>query len=85
LPTLAAVLRHYNEAPAAAAGHSAIKPLELAAEEHCQLEAFPRTPSVPRARLLGAETARTPPKSTVMIAALVILTLLVALVSTEQQ
>lgn len=47
LPTLAAVLRHYNEAPAASAGHSEIKPLELAAEELCQLEAFLRTLSSP--------------------------------------
>jgi cytochrome c peroxidase len=42
-PTLAAVLRHYNAAPAAAAGHSEVKPLNLTDPELSQLEAFLRT------------------------------------------
>jgi cytochrome c peroxidase len=49
--TIAAVLRHYNQAPLASAGHSEIKPLKLADQELRQLEAFLRTlsASVPSA------------------------------------
>ena len=43
LPTLAHVLRHYNTAPAAPAGHSELKPLRLTSAELRQLEAFLRT------------------------------------------
>lgn len=43
IATLPAVLRHYNQAPAASAGHSEIKPLKLADQELRQLEAFLRT------------------------------------------
>jgi cytochrome c peroxidase len=41
--TLAEVLDHYNRAPAAAAGHSELQPLQLRARELRQLEAFLRT------------------------------------------
>jgi cytochrome c peroxidase len=41
--TLAQVLRHYNAAPAAPAGHSELKPLGLSAVELRQLEAFLRS------------------------------------------
>lgn len=47
IATLTAVLRHYNQAPVAPAGHSEIKPLNLAEEELSQLEAFLRTLSAP--------------------------------------
>ena len=40
LGTLAAVLRHYNEAPAAPAGHSELKPLAMSESELAALEAF---------------------------------------------
>lgn len=40
LGTLAAVVRHYNEAPAAPAGHSELKPLAMSAAELAALEAF---------------------------------------------
>lgn len=40
LPTLAAVLDHYNRAPAAPAGHTELKPLRLKSVELKQLEAF---------------------------------------------
>jgi cytochrome c peroxidase len=40
LATLPDVLRHYNSAPAAPAGHSEIKPLKLNAKELRQLETF---------------------------------------------
>jgi cytochrome c peroxidase len=43
LPTLAAVLDHYNRASAASAGHSELEPLRLSATELRQLEAFLRT------------------------------------------
>ena len=46
IATLAAVLRHYNQAPVAPAGQSEIKPLKLADQELSQLEAFLRTLSV---------------------------------------
>lgn len=38
--TLAAVVRHYNEAPAAPAGHSELQPLGMSAAELAALEAF---------------------------------------------
>jgi cytochrome c peroxidase len=41
--TLAQVLDHYNRAPAAAIGHSELRPLRLKAVELRQLEAFLRT------------------------------------------
>jgi cytochrome c peroxidase len=47
LETLAAVLDHYNRAPAAATGHSELRPLRLKAVELRQLEAFLRTLSGP--------------------------------------
>ncbi|NIV16847.1 MAG: hypothetical protein GWN47_00215 [Woeseiaceae bacterium] len=40
LPTLAAVLEHYNEAPLAMIGHNESKPLGLNQRELRQLEAF---------------------------------------------
>lgn len=45
--TLADVLDHYNRAPAAATGHSELRPLRLKALELRQLEAFLRTLSDP--------------------------------------
>ena len=45
--TLAAVLDHYNRAPAAPAGHTELKPLRLKPAELRQLEAFLRTLSGP--------------------------------------
>jgi cytochrome c peroxidase len=45
--TLADVLDHYNRAPAAATGHSELRPLRLKARELRQLEAFLRTLSGP--------------------------------------
>jgi len=45
--TLADVLDHYNRAPAAATGHSDLKPLRLKPAELRQLEAFLRTLSGP--------------------------------------
>ena len=45
--TLAEVLDHYNRAPAAATGHTEIKPLRLKAVELRQLDAFLRTLSGP--------------------------------------
>ena len=45
--TLAEVLEHYNRAPAAATGHSDLRPLRLKAVELRQLEAFLRTLSGP--------------------------------------
>lgn len=45
--TLAAVVRHYNEAPRAPFGHTELKPLRLSREELRQLEAFLRTLSGP--------------------------------------
>jgi cytochrome c peroxidase len=45
--TLADVLDHYNPAPAAATGHSELRPLRLKAVELRQLEAFLRTLSGP--------------------------------------
>jgi cytochrome c peroxidase len=40
MPSLSAVLAHYNKAPVAPAGHSEIRPLNLTARELAQLEAF---------------------------------------------
>jgi cytochrome c peroxidase len=45
--TLAEVLDHYNRAPAAAIGHSELRPLEMKPDELRQLEAFLRTLSGP--------------------------------------
>lgn len=45
--TLADVLDHYNHAPAAATGHTELRPLRLKAAELRQLEAFLRTLSGP--------------------------------------
>ena len=45
--TLADVLDHYNRAPAAASGHSELRPLRLKPVELGQLEAFVRTLSGP--------------------------------------
>jgi cytochrome c peroxidase len=47
LASLAAVLDHYNRAPAAAVGHSELEPLHLTRAELVQLEAFLRTLSGP--------------------------------------
>ena len=47
ISTLAAVLRHYNDAPRAPFGHSELKPLGLSTQELRQLEAFLRTLSGP--------------------------------------
>lgn len=41
--TLTEVVEHYNNAPAAPAGHSEVQPLQLSAQERSQLEAFLRT------------------------------------------
>ena len=49
IPTLAAVVSHYNEAPRAPFGHSELKALGLSGEEMRQLEAFLRTLSGPLA------------------------------------
>jgi cytochrome c peroxidase len=43
IETLSAVLNHYNRAPAAAAGHSELKPLRLKARELAQIEAYLRS------------------------------------------
>jgi cytochrome c peroxidase len=45
--TLREVLNHYNRAPAAPAGHSELKPLNLSEQELSQLEAFLRSLSGP--------------------------------------
>ncbi|HWQ14833.1 MAG TPA: cytochrome c peroxidase [Roseiflexaceae bacterium] len=47
IPTLRAVLEHYNRAPAAPAGHSELRPLGLTDQELAQLEAFLRALSAP--------------------------------------
>jgi len=47
LASLADVLDHYNRAPAAASGHTELRPLRLTAGEMRQLEAFLRTLSGP--------------------------------------
>ena len=57
--TLADVLDHYNRAPAAATGHSELRPLRLKAVELRQLEAFLRTLSGPIAVSEPAPTRRT--------------------------
>lgn len=49
LPTLAAVLSHYNEAPLALIGHNEAEPLGLSAMELRQLEAFLLTLEAPLA------------------------------------
>jgi len=49
LPTLAAVLEHYNEAPLAMIGHNEAKPLGLRRRELRQLEAFLGTLQAPPA------------------------------------
>ena len=41
--TLKDLLKHYNEAPAAAFGKSELKPLEMSSEELADLEAFLQT------------------------------------------
>ena len=58
LATLAEVLDHYNRAPAAAIGHSELRPLRLKPVELRQLEAFLRTLSGPSlsANLLARRT-----------------------------
>jgi len=57
--TLADVLDHYNRAPAAATGHSELRPLRLKAVELRQLEAFLRTLSGPIAVPEPAPARRT--------------------------
>ena len=52
--TLAEMLDHYNRAPAAATGHSELRPLRLKPAELRQLEAFLRT-------LSGSVFVSTPP------------------------
>jgi cytochrome c peroxidase len=47
ISTLAAAVRHYNEAPAAPLGHSELEALRLSQKEQSQLEAFLRTLSGP--------------------------------------
>jgi len=47
LPTLAAVLEHYNEAPDAMIGHNEAKPLGLSRRELKQIEAFMLTLAAP--------------------------------------
>jgi cytochrome c peroxidase len=49
LPTLAAVLEHYNEAPLALIGHNEAEPLGLSGRELRQLEAFLLTLDAPSA------------------------------------
>lgn len=51
IATIAAVLRHYNEAPDAMIGHNEAQPLGLSARELRQLEAFLKTLAAPVARL----------------------------------
>ncbi len=58
--TLADVLDHYNRAPAAAAGHSELRPLRLKPAELRQLEAFLRTLSGPVVVSDTAAARRTP-------------------------
>jgi cytochrome c peroxidase len=58
--TLADVLDHYNRAPAAAIGHSELRPLGLKAVELRQLEAFLRTLSGPVVVSEPAPARRTP-------------------------
>jgi cytochrome c peroxidase len=55
--SLREVLEHYNEAPAAPAGHSELKPLGLSARELAQLEAFLRSLSGPIAERPAADSA----------------------------
>ena len=57
--TLAEVLDHYNRAPAAATGHSELRPLRLKPVELRQLEAFLRTLSGPVALSDPAPARRT--------------------------
>jgi cytochrome c peroxidase len=59
VPDLAGVLAHYNAAPAAPAGHSEIRPLNLTARELAQLEAFLGTLSGP---LAGPAPFLAPPR-----------------------
>jgi cytochrome c peroxidase len=47
LPTLFAVVQHYNEAPLAMIGHNEAKPLDLRDRDLRQLEAFLLTLSSP--------------------------------------
>ncbi len=56
--TLATVLDHYNRAPAAATGHSELRPLRLTAVELRQLEAFLRTLSGPVTAIAPAPARR---------------------------
>ena len=57
--TLAEVLDHYNRAPAAATGHSELRPLRLKPAELRQLEAFLRTLSGPVVVSDAAPASRT--------------------------
>jgi cytochrome c peroxidase len=57
---LAQVLDHYNRAPAAAIGHSELRPLRLKAVELRQLEAFLRTLTGPVGATDRAPGRRTP-------------------------
>ena len=60
LPTLEAVIAHYNAAPRAFPGHSDLEPLHLTAQEMAQLRAFLETlsgpPAAPAALLAPPET-----------------------------
>lgn len=47
IATLAAVVAHYDRAPAAPAGHSELRALRLSPRERAQIEAFLRTLSAP--------------------------------------
>jgi cytochrome c peroxidase len=58
--TLAAVLDHYNRAPAAVTGHSELRPLRLKSVELRQIEAFLRTLSGPIVVSEPAPARRTP-------------------------
>jgi cytochrome c peroxidase len=60
LATLAEVLDHYNRAPAAATGHSELRPLRLTPHELRQLAAFLRTLSGPITVSDPAAARRTP-------------------------
>lgn len=55
--TLAEVLDHYNRAPAAATGHTDLRPLRLTLRELQQLEAFLRTLSGPVLERRGVASA----------------------------
>jgi cytochrome c peroxidase len=59
VPNLAAVLAHYNAAPAGPEAHSEVRPLKLTARELAQLEAFLSTLSGP---LAGPASFLEPPR-----------------------